>query len=295
MRFRQCFLFFIGFSFFTIFQMNGQVASVQKHREVALRMVGHQLLLTTGDSTSRVLPIERSGEVYSIHFERGFAFDPADLVQVIDKVSKEAYFDEDYVAEVLDCDSGKVVYAFENVLERNRDLIPCGGRLLPNSCYQILFTFNHKQNDLSVVEESSQLKEDESGSGYFIWMLLGATLLIVIIAIWNKKSKEGNPKDSNLIPLGKYHFNKVTSQLTFAEQHFDLTGKEAELLWVLYETKNNTVERDVLLNRVWGDEGDYIGRTLDVFISKLRKKLELDSDIKIVNVRGVGYKLVMSV
>jgi DNA-binding response OmpR family regulator len=47
------------------------------------------------------------------------------------------------------------------------------------------------------------------------------------------------------------------------------------------------------LNKVWGDEGDYIGRTLDVFISKLRKKLEADSSIKIVNIRGVGYKLVM--
>ena len=55
------------------------------------------------------------------------------------------------------------------------------------------------------------------------------------------------------------------------------------------------MERDVILNMVWGDEGDYIGRTVDVFISKLRKKLEFDSKVKIVNVRGVGYKLVMDV
>jgi len=58
---------------------------------------------------------------------------------------------------------------------------------------------------------------------------------------------------------------------------------------------NTTVEREVILNIVWGDEGDYVGRTLDVFISKLRKKLEVDSSIKIVNIRGVGYKLVTDV
>ena len=63
---------------------------------------------------------------------------------------------------------------------------------------------------------------------------------------------------------------------------------------LLYQKANTTVERDIILNKVWGDEGDYVGRTLDVFISKLRKKLETDSTIKIVNIRGVGYKLVIA-
>jgi len=47
------------------------------------------------------------------------------------------------------------------------------------------------------------------------------------------------------------------------------------------------------LANVWGDQGDYVGRTLDVFISKLRKKLEADTNVRIVNIRGVGYKLVL--
>lgn len=57
---------------------------------------------------------------------------------------------------------------------------------------------------------------------------------------------------------------------------------------------NATVERDDILKSVWGDDGDYVGRTLDVFISKLRKKLEADSNIKIINIRGIGYKLVLN-
>ena len=95
--------------------------------------------------------------------------------------------------------------------------------------------------------------------------------------------------------MGKYHFDKLNAELIIEEQRIELTSKEADLLMLLYDTVNTTVEREVLLNRVWGDEGDYIGRTLDVFISKLRKKLEFDTQVKIVNVRGVGYKLVMDV
>jgi DNA-binding response OmpR family regulator len=56
---------------------------------------------------------------------------------------------------------------------------------------------------------------------------------------------------------------------------------------------NSTVEREHILKTIWGDEGSYIGRTLDVFISKLRKRLEADTKVKIVNVRGVGYKLIL--
>jgi DNA-binding response OmpR family regulator len=62
---------------------------------------------------------------------------------------------------------------------------------------------------------------------------------------------------------------------------------------LLHASVNITVERDVLLKNVWGDEGAYVGRTLDVFISKLRKKLEADPSIRIVNVRGIGYKLIL--
>jgi len=65
------------------------------------------------------------------------------------------------------------------------------------------------------------------------------------------------------------------------------------LLSLLYASVNETVNKETLLNKVWGDEGDYVGRTLDVYISKLRKKLESDTSIKLKNIRGVGYKLIV--
>ena len=81
--------------------------------------------------------------------------------------------------------------------------------------------------------------------------------------------------------------------LSFEDNRVELSNKEAELLSLLHTYANAPVEREVILQRVWGDEGDYVGRTLDVFISKLRKKLEADASVKIVNIRGIGYKLLM--
>ena len=125
---------------------------------------------------------------------------------------------------------------------------------------------------------------------------MGLVIMIVAVTAYKRKKKSvSHSENPNLVSLGKYHFDKLNAELIIEEQRIELTSKEADLLMLLYDTVNTTVEREVLLNRVWGDEGDYIGRTLDVFISKLRKKLEFDTQVKIVNVRGVGYKLVMDV
>ncbi len=123
--------------------------------------------------------------------------------------------------------------------------------------------------------------------------VFGDVSLMVSFFLWKRRNKSTG--DPNLIPLGEYHFDKRNTELLIEHQRIELTGKEADLLLLLYNAVNTTVEREVILNMVWGDEGDYVGRTLDVFISKLRKKLKADSSVKIVNIRGVGYKLVMDV
>ena len=63
-------------------------------------------------------------------------------------------------------------------------------------------------------------------------------------------------------------------------QSIELSSKETDLLFLLFSNENTTLEREHILNVVWGDEGDYVGRTLDGFISKLRKKLEADASVK---------------
>ncbi|MEQ8323583.1 MAG: winged helix-turn-helix domain-containing protein [Vicingaceae bacterium] len=105
--------------------------------------------------------------------------------------------------------------------------------------------------------------------------------------------RRSQKKRLHLISIGTYLFDQKNMALLKGEERQELTGKENDLLQLLYNHLNSTVDRDIILKEVWRDEGAYIGRTLDVYISKLRKKFETDPSINIINVRGVGYKLTL--
>jgi len=79
--------------------------------------------------------------------------------------------------------------------------------------------------------------------------------------------------------------------LTVKGKKLILTQKEADVLRLLGQSQHKLVKRDYILKTVWEDEGYFVGRSLDVFISKLRKYLKADSSIRIVNIHGVGYKM----
>ena len=278
--------------------VNAQTSNAKQHIEVTLRMVGHQFLLSLGDTTSRILPILKEDDKYIVQFETEFEFDPEELVLTIDEVFENAGFNGGYNLEVEDCTTKGIVYSYEITDNDSSDIIPCKARSLPKSCYNFLVTINKNQDaiaDLTAVNTIlSGSKKSENGNMYY-YVVAFILLFLVGILIYLKNGKTNTIKDSNLIALGKYQFNQLNSELMFEGKKMELTSKEADLLILLFNAVNTTVERDVILNKVWGDEGDYIGRTLDVFISKLRKKLEADSAIKLVNIRGVGYKLVMDV
>lgn len=260
----------------------------EKHEEVALRMVGHQVLLNAGDSTSRVLPIRYVDGSYIIEFESEFSIVPDELVSTVNRVVRDTKMSTGYFLEVKDCERQLVVYSYEVSDTNNIEIIPCKERALPNGCYQLYFTL-YNAFDIAVPKEKSR------GNNYFIYFgLFGFVFAIIWYFIIRKRGTQKEANNPNLISLGKYQFDKIKSELILKEQRIELTGKEAELLLLLYQSVNETVERDTILQEVWGDEGDYVGRTLDVFISKLRKKLEGDSNVKIANIRGVGYKLVMT-
>jgi len=91
--------------------------------------------------------------------------------------------------------------------------------------------------------------------------------------------------------IGKYSFHVSNQILSLDGQDTKLTNKEARLLRILVQHKNQVVERDVIMKTIWEDEGYFVARSMDVFISKLRKYLAGDPSIKISNVHGVGYRL----
>ena len=97
--------------------------------------------------------------------------------------------------------------------------------------------------------------------------------------------------DENII-IGEYQFNKIKQTLTLNGKVQDLTHRESQLLFHLSEKRNETLERMGILKKLWGDDDFFNARSMDVFITKLRKKLKDDPEVQIINIRGHGYKLV---
>jgi two-component system, OmpR family, response regulator len=94
-----------------------------------------------------------------------------------------------------------------------------------------------------------------------------------------------------LYPLGKLVCDFANQQILVNDQAITLTNKEAKLLKLFCLHKNKVIDRDSIQKAIWEDEGYFVGRSMDVFISRLRKLLRDDPSINLLNVHGVGYKL----
>ncbi len=270
---------------------------------VALRMIGHRILLRSGDTSSLVLPIEKEGNRYKISFQLPFQFSPDVLVALVDSVVKPSGIAGQYIVEIEACTTRQIVYSFQMGASDTSGMIPCTGRVQPSDCYNLFFTIVEPVNP-PYPQPNAKLESSISGKSgpfnYTFLLFFIVPLMILSLFVLRKKSNPVLPSllqeatDPDVIPIGSYTFNKRNMNLSVNNQTIELTGKEADLLFLLHASANKTIERNVILNAVWGDDGDYAGRTLDVFISKLRKKLETDESLKIVNIRGVGYKLIVN-
>jgi DNA-binding winged helix-turn-helix (wHTH) protein len=269
----------------------------QQHLEVSMRMVGHQLLLSLGDSTSRVLPIEKEEGQYRIRFENDFAFNPESISWVIDSVVNATKIADHYIVLFESCENNQVVHSYEIGRTVNDNVLACRTRDQPKACYNLLITILKPSTTISTAELAASSNSELTDKYIMLAIILICVLLPMIVAplLLKRKTNSKAGIDQNVISIGAYQFNKRKMELVFGDDKIELTSKECDLLQLLCDSTNNTVERETILKMVWGDDGDYVGRTLDVFISKLRKKLEGDSNIKIANIRGVGYKLVVDV
>lgn len=113
--------------------------------------------------------------------------------------------------------------------------------------------------------------------------------LIVRINALLKRKKENSDES---ISLGKFVFNLKKQSLQLNNTIEKLTHREAHLLYHLINNKNEVLDRSFILKKLWGDDDFFNARSMDVFITKLRKKLKEDPSIQIINVRGYGYKLI---
>ena len=98
--------------------------------------------------------------------------------------------------------------------------------------------------------------------------------------------------DQDVWTIGKFTFYRSKQLLVSANQEQKLTHREAEILQLLCQYQNQVMERKPVLLTLWGDDSVFNGRSMDVFITKLRKYLRPDTEVEIVNIRGIGYKLI---
>src|SRR6187399_539587 len=109
----------------------------EKHLEVVLRDLGHQLLLTAKDSTSRVMPVKKLNEnTYQVSFKNDFGFISDTLINLVQRTFQKNALASDYIVSLRNCKENETVFAFE-INSQSGDLTPCRGRKLAVGCYVI--------------------------------------------------------------------------------------------------------------------------------------------------------------
>jgi DNA-binding winged helix-turn-helix (wHTH) protein len=253
----------------------------EKHLEVVLRDLGHQLLLTAKDSTSRVLPVRKlNSTTYQISFQNDIGFISDTLINLVQRTFEKNALTDDYIVNLRGCKQNETVLAFEKNGETG-DLAPCRGRKLEVGCYSI---------------EIDLLKKNKFN---FFWLLL---LVIPLSCIgwyvkdkFRKKEEVALVSDNNdYIQLGNFRFYSGDNVLKIEDRVITLSEKETKALKIFAENINQIVEREKLMKEIWEDEGVVvISRNVDVLVSKLRKKLSDDHSLKFINVHGRGYRFVI--
>jgi hypothetical protein len=265
------------------FNMAGNDDFDMSRREIMLRRIGHEILLQSGDSTSRVLPVRKIAEnEYQISFESDLSFQPDSLVNTTQRLLAKDPLTHDYVVNVLNCANDSVTYGYAISKNKKDDIVACLGRKQPKACYMI----NIKFKPTGIITAKN---------GYLLGSL-AALAFVGFIFLRSVKPRRNLPdsQHTGMFTLGSMSFDTETRKLMINGKTIELTKTETRVLGIFALSPNETIERSRLQKEIWEDEGVIVGRSLDMFISKLRKKLEFDPNIKIVVIRGKGYKLEIS-
>ncbi|WP_343306378.1 winged helix-turn-helix domain-containing protein [Chitinophaga niabensis] len=268
------------------FSMTGSGDFFTARREVLLRKIGDELLLQSGDSTSRVLPVKKIAEnEYLIRFEKDLTFHPESLVNTTRRLLAKDPLASDYIVNVLNSGDSSVAYGYAISNNKKDDIVACKRRVQPRAGYMINIKF--KPTGISTAKN--------------VYLLGGLPFLAFVGFVFLRSVKPRGvlperalPEDGQnmgMITLGSVLFDPKNRNLLINGETIELTGTETRVLHIFALSPNETIERSRLQKEIWEDEGVIVGRSLDMFISKLRKKLESDPNIRIAVIRGKGYKL----
>lgn len=264
--------------------------ALSKQMNLIIRQLGHELLLQAGDSTSRVLPVSEISEgTFLLQFEKEFVFSHDSLMSLSQTLLPKDKFPAGYTVTVHECKNADIVYGFQ-INTKTPDILACQGRRERAGCYSIEIFFP----DIY-----------EASSDYPVGGLVGTALLLFSVTLLIGRLSNhriGTPLDhqqqsaakesvAELVALGKFLFDVKHQRLLLENELISLTEKECKVLELLSNNFVELIPRETLMQKVWISDGVITGRSLDMFVSKLRKKLSNDPELRITNVHGKGYKL----
>lgn len=260
-----------------------------KQTNILIRDIGHRLLLQSGDKTSRVLPVTEIKEgTFQLSFEHRLFFDHDSLMVLTQRLLTQEQFPSGYTVTVHDCKEAKIVYGFQ-INNTVPDILACKGRIEPQSCYIFEFAFP------DFYAEPINYPFIGLAGGVLVLSFVG--LLIgrfgkssVPVRVQNHNTPTKGPAPE-LAALGKFLFDIKNQSLLLGAEVITLTDKECKILELLNINFGELTPRETLIQEVWVNEGVITGRSLDMFVSKLRKKLSGDPELSITNVHGKGYRL----
>lgn len=281
----------IGFASFSAFVSEKTPPSVStdfsQKVNLALRQTAHRLLKQAGDSTSRIAPIKKTAEnTYLVELERDFDYNS--LPVFLQNSFSEHNIQSKYDVAVWDYDIKELILGYTSSDLSKGENVPCQGREQTAGHFNFTVTFS---------EPTSFWAKNT-----WIWFVLGGlSALTLATSVYffflnSKKKPEITVEndiqidETHLLQIGKSIFDTRNQTFTTDDTIQKLTAREAKLLQLFCEHQNELLDRDFILKAVWEDEGVLVTRTVDVFISRLRKILKDDASLKIVNVHSRGYR-----
>ena len=196
--------------------------------------------------------------------------------------------------EVLLCPNGE--QAFKTYKSENPLLLVLDVMMPKKDGFTLAKEIRQENSNIPIIFLTAKSQTDDVVEGFniggndYLKKPFSMEELIVRINALLKRSK--NENNTGPIAIGKFIFDLKKQTLQIHKKTETLTHREAHLLFHLIKNKDQVLERSVILKKLWGDDDFFNSRSMDVFITKLRKKLKNDPAIQIINVRGYGYKLI---
>ncbi|MBK6266059.1 winged helix-turn-helix transcriptional regulator [Marivirga sp. S37H4] len=247
----------------------------EKQTRIALRSIGDDLLTYNNDFQSTLPPIEKiQDQKYLIKFNQPIAIHPDNLAaSSVAHLSPE--ISDKFIVNVIDADLKNIVYEFE-INHSNEKSIPCKGRNLKKAMYEIEVDLYHQNG-------SKLALSSVSFTGISIVLFIFFGFLAVDRNVIKLRSK---PRQLAL------SLDRINNLISFDDKEVKLTDKEMEIMIILTKDEGKLVARDYIIEEVWSKQGVVTGRSLDMYISRLRKKLGEISKAQIINEHAKGYRLI---